>query len=143
MFRTLMTSAAIAIAFGGAAIAETFEVQMLNKGENGTMVFEPAALRIAAGDTVRFVPTDRGHNAASVDGMLPEGAEAFEGKVNQEIDVTFTEAGFYGVKCDPHFAMGMVMVVAVGDEATAPDSFLEGRMPRKATQRFEEALSGL
>jgi len=143
MFRTLMTSAAIAIALGGAAFAETFEVQMLNRGESGTMVFEPAALRIAPGDTVKFIATDRGHNAESVDGMMPEGAEAFAGKINEEIEVTFTEAGFYGVQCKPHFAMGMVMVIAVGDEAAAPDSFLEGRMPRKAKERFEQALSGL
>jgi pseudoazurin len=143
MFRTLMTSAAIVIALGGSAIAETFEVQMLNKGESGTMVFEPSALRIAAGDTVKFVATDRGHNAEAIDGMMPEAAEAFAGKINEEIEVTFTEAGFYGVQCRPHFAMGMVMVIAVGDEATAPDGFLEGRMPRKAKDRFEEALSGL
>lgn len=143
MFRTLMTSAAVIIALGGAAVAETFEVQMLNKGESGAMVFEPSALRIAEGDTVKFIAKDRGHNAESVKGMMPEGAEAFAGKINEEIEVTFTEAGFYGVQCKPHFAMGMVMVVAVGDETAAPDSFLEGRLPRKAKQRFEEALSGL
>lgn len=143
MFRTLMTSTAIVIALGGAVVAETFEVQMLNKGENGRMIFEPSALRIAAGDTVKFLATDRGHNAESVKGMMPAGAESFKGKINEEIEVTFPEAGFYGVQCKPHFAMGMVMVVAVGDEATAPDSFLEGRLPKKAKERFEEALSGL
>lgn len=143
MFRTLLASAALIAALGGAAVAETFEVQMLNKGESGAMVFEPSGLRIAIGDTVKFVATDRGHNAESVKGMMPEGAEDFAGKINEEIEVTFTEAGFYGVQCKPHFAMGMVMAIAVGDEATAPDSFLEGRMPRKAKERFEEALSGL
>jgi len=111
-----MTTAAIIITLGGAAVAETFEVQMLNRGESGTMVFEPSSLRIAEGDTVKFVATDRGHNAESIDGMMPAGAEAFAGKINEEIEVTFTEAGFYGVQCKPHFAMGMVMVVAVGDE---------------------------
>ena len=143
MLRTLMTTAAIIITLGGAAVAETFEVQMLNRGESGTMVFEPSSLRIAEGDTVKFVATDRGHNAESIDGMMPAGAEAFAGKINEEIEVTFTEAGFYGVQCKPHFAMGMVMVVAVGDETKAPDDFLEGRMPRKAKERFEEALGGL
>ncbi len=143
MFRTLLTSAAIIIAFGGAAIAETFEVRMLNKGENGTMVFEPSALRIAEGDTVKFIATDRSHNAESIDGMMPAGAEPFAGKINEEIEVTFTEAGFYGVQCKPHFAMGMVMVIAVGDEPTAPDSFLEGRLPKKAKERFEQALGAL
>ncbi|MGJ8626353.1 MAG: pseudoazurin [Sulfitobacter sp.] len=143
MFRTLITSAALIITLGGAVAAETFEVKMLNKGEGGTMIFEPAGLRIAAGDTVKFIAAKKGHNAESIDGMAPEGAESFAGKINEEIEVTLTEPGFYGVKCKPHFAMGMVMVIAVGDVAAAPESFLEGRMPKKAKVRFEEALSGL
>lgn len=143
MLRTLLTSAAVIVAFGGMASAETFEVKMLNKGEAGRMIFEPAALRIAAGDTVKFLAADKSHNAEAIEGMLPEGATIFAGKINEEIEVTLTEPGFYGVKCKPHFAMGMVMVIAVGDEATAPDSFLEGRLPKKAKQVFEAALNGL
>jgi pseudoazurin len=143
MFRTLVTSAAVIIALGGSVAAETFEVRMLNKGDAGTMIFEPAALRIAAGDTVKFIPADKGHNAESVKGMIPEGATAFAGKINNEIDVTLTEPGFYGVKCKPHWGMGMVMVIAVGDDAFDVDSFLEGKMPKKAKARFEESLSGL
>jgi pseudoazurin len=143
MFRTLLTSAAVIIALGGMASAETFEVKMLNKGEGGRMIFEPAGLRIAVGDTVKFVASDKGHNAESIDGMMPEGAAEFAGKVNEEIEVTLTEPGFYGVKCKPHFAMGMVMVIAVGDEAAAPDSFLEGRLPKKAKRNFEATLGDL
>ncbi|MGJ8615349.1 MAG: pseudoazurin [Sulfitobacter sp.] len=143
MFRTLMTSAALIIAMGGAVAAETFEVKMLNKGEGGTMIFEPASLRVAAGDTVKFLASSKGHNAESVDGMMPEGAEEFVGKINEEIEVTLTEPGFYGVKCKPHYAMGMVMVIAVGDATDVPESFMEGRIPKKAKARFEEALSGL
>ena len=116
---------------------------MLNKGESGRMIFEPSALRIASGDTVKFIATDRGHNAESVDGMAPEGTDSFKGKINEEIEITLTEPGFYGVKCTPHYAMGMVMVIAVDDVTTAPDSFLEGRIPKKAKERFQEALSGL
>jgi len=140
MFHTLASTTALLIAFSGAAIAETFEVQMLNRGDAGTMIFEPSNLRIASGDTVKFVASDRGHNAEAIDGMVPEGAEAFAGKINQEIEVTFTTEGFYGVKCKPHYAMGMVMVIAVGDADASPDGFLEGRIPRKAKTRFEEQL---
>lgn len=143
MFRTLMTTAAVLVALGTVATAETFEVQMLNKGEAGRMIFEPQALRIAVGDTVKFIATDKGHNAEAIKEMIPQGAEAFKGKINQEIDVTLTEPGFYAVKCAPHFAMGMVMVIAVGDDATAPDSFLQGRLPKKAKANFQAALNGL
>ena len=53
MIRTLTTGAALATLLAGAAFAETFEVQMLNKGSDGErMVFEPAFIHAAPGDTI-------------------------------------------------------------------------------------------
>lgn len=143
MFRILATSLALSAALSGAAAAEDYEVKMLNRGDAGTMVFEPSFLRIAAGDTVKFIATDRSHNAESIPEMMPEGGTAFEGKINEEIAVTYDVEGLYGVRCSPHYAMGMVMIIAVGDIAEAPESFMEGRIPRGAKKRFEEQLSGL
>ncbi len=66
---------ALGIALGTApAVAADHEVRMLNRGEAGAMVFEPAWLEVAPGDTVTFVPTDRSHNAESIAAMLPLGA---------------------------------------------------------------------
>lgn len=143
MFRSMSTAAALSLALAGLAGAETIDVKMLNKGADGMMVFEPAAVTLAPGDSIRFVATDKGHNAEIIEGMLPEGATAFEGKINEELTVTFDVPGMYGVRCKPHFAMGMVMVIAVGDGATAPEGFLEGRLPKKAKERLEAALAGL
>ena len=50
---------------------------MLNKGAEGAMVFEPSLLKVAPGDTVKFLATDKIHNAESITGMLPEGAKTF------------------------------------------------------------------
>lgn len=143
MFGKLATGAALLALSSAAVCAETFEVRMLNVGDDGErMVFEPAALRVAPGDTVKFLATDRGHNAETVETMVPEGAEGFSGRINEEIEVTFDTEGVYGVMCRPHYAMGMVMTIAVG-EAEAPADFLEGRVPRKALERFEMQLEGL
>ncbi len=143
MIRTLATGIALAALMGGAAFAETFEVQMLNKGSDGEgMVFEPAFVQAAPGDTVKFVATDKGHNAEVNKGMLPEGAEPFKGKINEELEVTLDVPGVYGVICKPHFAMGMVMTIAVGD-VQAPEEFLEGRVPKRALERFEAQLGNL
>ena len=49
---------------------------MLDKGTEGVMVFEPALVKIEPGDTVKFVATNKGHNAETIKGMLPEGADA-------------------------------------------------------------------
>lgn len=143
MLRTLASTVAFCAAMSGAAWAENFEVQMLNRGEAGNMIFEPAFLRIALGDTVTFLASDRGHNAESIPEMMPEGATEFAGKINEEIVVTYDVEGLYGIRCKPHYAMGMVITIAVGDVAEVPDTFLEGRIPRGAKARFEEQLSNL
>lgn len=140
MIRPILTATAFLMSAAIAA-AETHEVRMLNKGAEGRMVFEPATLSVAAGDTVKFLATDKGHNAETIEGMLPDGAEPFRGKINQEIEVSLTEEGLYGVMCKPHYAMGMVMLIAVGDGVAAPEGFLEGRIPRKAMERFEAQLA--
>ena len=143
MFRTIATGLALAAAMGGAAVADSFEVQMLNKGTDGErMVFEPAFIQAQPGDTIKFLASTKGHNAELNKGMYPEGAERFKGKINEEIEVTLDVEGVYGVICKPHFAMGMVMTIVVGDVA-APDDFLKGRIPKRAKQRFEEQLGNL
>jgi pseudoazurin len=107
---------------GAAAGAAEIEVKMLDRGTEGVMVFEPALVKIEPGDTVKFVATNKGHNAETIKGMLPEGAEPFVGKVNQEIAVTFDKPGVYGVKCLPHYAMGMVGLVVVGTPANQTEA---------------------
>ena len=144
MIRSLTAGLALATVLGGAAFAETIEVQMLNRGsDGGRMVFEPSFVNAQPGDTIKFIATDKGHNAETVADMIPEGAEGFKGKINEEIEITLDKEGLYGVICKPHYAMGMVMTVAVGDVEAAPDDFLEGRIPRKALERFEEQLGNL
>ena len=143
MFRTAVSGLALATLLGGAAFAETIEVQMLNKGANGDrMVFEPAFVQAQPGDTIKFIAADKSHNAEVNKGMLPDGAEAFKGKINEEIEVTLDVEGVYGVICKPHYAMGMVMTIAVGD-VDVPDDFFAGRVPPNAKKRFEEQLSNL
>jgi len=143
MLRVVLATLAVGMVLAGPAFAEMHEVQMLNRGEAGPMVFEPDFLRIESGDTVKFIATDPAHNAESILEMIPEGAETFKGKINEEIEVTFDVEGLYGIKCLPHYAMGMVMTVAVGDVTEVPQNYLEGRIPPRARERFEAQLSNL
>jgi pseudoazurin len=131
----IVLAAAAAIAFAGSAGAAEFEVKMLNRGEKGAMVFEPAFVRAAPGDTVRFVPTDKGHNAEIVAGMIPDGAEPFKGKPNEEVVVTLDKEGVYGVKCAPHYGMGMVALIAVGQPANV-EAAKAVKTPGKAKGAF-------
>jgi pseudoazurin len=113
-FRIGVALAGLTLAAAPASSKE-FQVKMLNKGADGSlMVFEPAYLKVAPGDSVKFVATQKGHNAESIAGMAPAGAAAFKGKIDEEFTVKFTKEGVYGYKCLPHFGMGMVGVVQVG-----------------------------
>ena len=121
MFRTILAGALMALAAAGANAAE-IEVKMLNKGAAGAMVFEPALVKVAPGDTVKFIATDKSHNAESIPEMLPTGAAPFTGKMNEDIVVTFKENGVYGIKCLPHYGMGMVGLIVVGTPANQTEA---------------------
>lgn len=97
------------------AWAEDFEVQMLNRGDEGTMVFEPAFLQVSPGDTVTFLPTNPSHNAETIPGMMPEGGMMVQGGMNQAVTMTFDIEGVYGIRCAPHYAAGMVALIEVGN----------------------------
>lgn len=134
--------AAAVLAMAGPVAAADFEVHMLNKGKDGAMVFEPAGLKIAAGDSVTFIPTDKGHSVESIDGLAPEGATRFKGSLNETVKVTFDKAGAYGVKCTPHLGMGMVAAIVVGDGAPANlEAFSAAKLPPKARERMNAALA--
>ena len=123
-----------------AAMAEVHEVKMLNRNDTGPMPFEPEYLVIKPGDTVKFIAADPGHNAATIAGMIPGAGQKFTGKINQEIEVTLNDAGIWGIKCSPHYTMGMVMLIQVGDTpATMAD--LPADLPEAARQRMVEIMA--
>ena len=122
------------------ATAETFEVKMLNRGPHAAMAYEPELINAAPGDSVKFVVGSSGHDAASMPEIMPSGASAFAGKTNQEFTVTLSEPGLYGVKCLPHYAMGMVMLIRVGDVPLSTLKVPES-VPEQARQRFQSIVS--
>jgi pseudoazurin len=140
-----IAAVALALALGGAAsavAAADFEVLMLNKGTDGkTMGFSPSFLRVEPGDTITFIPVDKGHNAETILGMIPDNAETWKGKVDEQLTVTLTEPGLYGFKCFPHFAMGMVGLVQVGDDQSNLKQLMEVRLPGKAQARMMELFA--
>lgn len=125
-----------------AVSAADHQVLMVNKDSEGRpMQFEPAFLKVAPGDTVTFVAKDKGHNSEAFPDKIPEGAEAWKGKISQEISVTLNTEGFYAYKCLPHFAMGMVGLIQVGEAVTPDAAALTDKLPGKAKTRMEELIT--
>lgn len=136
----LVAAAALAAVLASPAAAKDYQVKMLNQGARGAMVFEPALIKVAPGDTVTFLATDKGHNAEIISGMIPAGAAPFKGKMNQELKVKFTKPGVYGYKCLPHYGMGMVGAVIVGDPKANAAQAKAVSHPGKAKQAFASIL---
>jgi pseudoazurin len=138
----IVAALAVMTVAAGPLLAAEVEVKMLNKGAEGPMVFEPSLVKIAPGDVVKFVPADKGHNVETIKGMLPEGAEPFAGKMSEEIKVTFDKPGIYGFRCKPHYGMGMVGLIVVGDPANT-DSARAVTHPGRAKQIFAKLFDRL
>jgi pseudoazurin len=135
---TLLTLSAMPV------LGAEIEIRMLNKGSDGeAMVFEPAGVKAAPGDTIRFVPTDKGHDAVSLPGLVPDGVGELKGRISQELTVTVDKPGAYVFKCTPHYGMGMVAVVIVGDPAANLDAVKQAKMPKKAKDRLDAAIAKL
>lgn len=121
--------------------AETVhEVKMLNTNTTGPMPFEPDYLAIHPGDSIRFIPEHRGHNVATIKDFIPEGAATFMSKIDEDFTTQFTVEGWYGLRCPPHYSMGMVMLVKVGN----PDQdqlILPEDLPAQARERFERIIT--
>lgn len=124
------------------AMAKDIMVKMKNQGQGGIMVFEPAYVSAAVGDRIHFLPTDPSHNAEPIPGMLPDGVTAPAGAINQEYVLTLAKPGFYGIRCKPHVAMGMVGLVKAGP-GPAPNAAAASavKLPPLAAKRMTPMLA--
>ena len=144
--RKILLSAALIVVSSAAALAETIEIQMLNVNEAGDkMVFSQELIRAKVGDVIKFVPTDKSHNAQSVKNALPDGQKKFKGKMNKEIEYLVTEAGLTAVVCQPHQTMGMVALIVVGNDVSNAQDILDARVRGKGKVKIaalvEEAIA--
>lgn len=143
--RRLFIAGAAAIAVSGPAFANTTHiVEMLNRHPDNNKlrnVFSPNVLKVQPGDTVTFMPTDKGHNSVSIDGMMPEGASPWKGKNSREVSVTLDLPGVYGYKCQPHYGLGMVGVIIV--EGTGMGDNLDAAKGVKQRGKAKAAFADL
>lgn len=77
------------------------------------VAFSPLVIFIQPGDLVAWGNMN-GHDTKSLEGLIPEGAEAWHSKLGESYQRTFTVEGVYIYKCTPHFGAGMGGVIVVG-----------------------------
>ena len=140
MLKTVSAAALAAACFVSFPVhADELQVKALNRGAAGFFVFEPELVRIQPGDIIDFIVVDKGHDVHSVSGMIPDGAQPFEGRTNQDMKVTFSKPGVYVIACQLHTRMGMVGVVVVGDPMNL-DKIDPSVLPPKAKTKLQALL---
>jgi pseudoazurin len=144
-FPVLSAFALAAVMLGASAVpaaAKDIIVQMKNQGADGAMVFEPSFIKAAPGDVIHFKPTDAAHNAESMPTMMPAGTTPMKGGMGKEAVLMVSSAGLYGIKCMPHYSMGMVALVQVGKVAPAELAAAKAvKLPPFAAKRMNAALA--
>jgi pseudoazurin len=127
------------------ANGHVIEIRMYTEDPDGSgalHVFKPRLVKAKVGDTISFLPTEPTHLSASIHGMVPDGAEGWEGVLNEPVSYVIPKAGVYGYKCTPHYGAGMVgLIVVDGGEnvATAKSQRHPGRANREFADLFAEA----
>lgn len=143
MHRVLATAALATMMLTGTSFAAEFTIQMLNKGSDGAMfVFQPDFIKAQPGDTINFVPTDKGHDVATIKGMVPDGAAEFKSRYSQPFSVTLTKPGVYGLRCTPHYGLGMVALIEVGNPVNE-DAAKAVHNPPRAAKVFAQLFAQL
>ena len=126
--------------FSYSAFAENITIEMLNKGEDRSMVFSKEIVRINVGDKVFWQSTDPGHNVEFIKkNGIPEGVDKFKSKVSKDAEYTFTIPGIYAYWCTPHKTMGMIGFVIVGDDLSNIESIKKVKFAGKS-KKIGEAL---
>ena len=137
--RNLIVAGIVAL-FATSAYAEDTTIEMLNKRDDGAkMVYSEDIARIDVGDTITWVPTQKGHNVEFIAG--PDGWKApKKSKLSKEVAITFDTPGVYLYQCSPHKTMGMIAVVVVGD---GDNDISKAKVKGKSKKKLKELLSEL
>ena len=122
-------------------IASEVIVEMLNKDANGNrMVYSQEILETPAGSTVKWVPTDKGHNVEIV--ASPNDMK-FKSKNGKEVSITFDTPGIYYYWCTPHKGMGMIGLVVVGGDTSNKAQISEAKAIGKSKKKLKALLAQL
>ena len=118
-------------------------VQMLNKDADGNrMVYSTEIVEIGIGQTVKWIPTDKGHNVEFVAG--PEGFEIpKKSKNGKEVEVQFDIPGVYYYWCTPHKGMGMIGLVVVEGDISNIDDIAKAKAMGKSKKKLKALLGEL
>ena len=129
--------------FSNLASAADLTIDMLNKRDDGKrMVYSLEVAKIDAGQSIKWVAKDKGHNVEMIKG--PDGATLpKKSKLNEDVTIKFDTPGIYLYKCTPHVGMGMIGIVVVGGDTSNKDAIMKVKLGGKSKKKRKTLLSDL
>ena len=123
------------------ALAADMTIEMLNKDSDGNrQVFSEELARVDVGDTITWIPTNKGHNIEMV--ASPNNMK-LKSKNNKEVQITFKDPGIYYYWCTPHKGMGMIGLVVVGGDTSNKDQIAKAKAIGKSKKKLKKLLDEL
>lgn len=102
--------------------------------------YDPVVVFIEPGESVVWTNMS-GHNAVTIEGLIPEGAEGFDIPMGENGSATLEQEGVYVYKCTPHFAMGMGGAIVVGNPGNFEDVKANAKgMAKRIVIKTQKAL---
>ena len=127
--------------FLNVSVSKEVIIDMLNKRDDGQkMVYSQDVAQIDVGDTIKWLPTNKGHNVEFLGG--PEGYNLpSKSGLNKEVSITFDKPGVYLYVCTPHKVMGMIALVVVGGDVSNKDAISKIKMMGRGKKKMAALLS--
>ena len=121
-------------------ISKEIVIDMLNKRDDGQkMVYSQDIAKIDAGDTIKWLPTNKGHNVEFVGGTEGFDLPSKSG-LNKEVSITFNKPGVYLYVCTPHKVMGMIALVIVVGDVSNKDAISKVKMMGRGKKKLAELI---
>ena len=127
--------------FSTSLYGEDISIDMLNVRSDGqSMVYSIDVAKVQVGDTITWIPKDKGHNVEFIIGPntveLPK-----KSRINKEFSFTFEKPGVYFYQCTPHKSMGMIAIVIVGNDLSNLEDVRKVRVFGKSKRKLDQILS--
>lgn len=115
-------------------------IDMLNKRDDGEkMVYSVDVAKIEVGDTIKWLPTNKGHNVEFLAG--PDGSNLpKKSGLNKEVVMSFDTPGVYLYVCTPHKVMGMIALVVVGGDTSNKAAIAKVKMLGRGKKKLASLI---
>ena len=123
------------------AFSADVTIEMLNKNKETKqrMVYSKELVKIDVGQTIKWIPTAKGHNVEMLSG--PDGYELpKKTKLNDEVSIKFDTPGIYLYQCSPHAALGMIGIVVVGGDTSNMEAVSKKKLTGAKSKKKRDKL---